>query len=86
MSTSTKCQHAIFFSTLGLIIIIVALCSFLAPIGGPGDYIQPVTRIVVLPIDSSTTWAPHTNRSRSTKAFASNLTVYKQHAGDRAEH
>ncbi|GAU92922.1 hypothetical protein RvY_04937 [Ramazzottius varieornatus] len=46
MSTTTKCQHGLVFSTLALLILIVALVVFLSPITRrSGAYVTPVTRI-----------------------------------------
>lgn len=45
MNTTTKCQHGLVFSTLGLLVLIVALVVFLSPVNRrSGAFITPVTR------------------------------------------
>ncbi|OQV25010.1 hypothetical protein BV898_01218 [Hypsibius exemplaris] len=73
-STTVKCQHAVVFTTLGLVLLIVALCAFLAPMGGPEDYIRPVTRVVIP--SAHTTRVPWMNRTTtSTRTKTTKITT-----------
>lgn len=54
MNTTTRCQHALVFGTLSLLLVILACVAFLAPVTDySANVVEPVTQVVTNPTSAT---------------------------------